>query len=291
MKGSRVWLWLVGFAVLVAGDRPAATQESSTMNLPESAVYASTPQGELSVYFYYPEGHTPDAQAPAVLFFFGGGWVGGGHDHLKRQAQHLADRGIVGITCDYRTKNAHGTTPFECVADAINAMRFVVAHAQDLGLDPKRLGAGGGSAGGHLAMSLSTVKAGELIPPAADATLDVEFRPAALVLFNPVYDNGPEGYGHERVGERYVDFSPAHNLHADMPPTLVMLGDQDNLIPVSTAEKVRDDMTALGVRSDLIVYPDQRHGFFNQEETGMYQATEQAMDDFLVSLDWLEPLP
>ncbi|MEM8496004.1 MAG: alpha/beta hydrolase, partial [Planctomycetota bacterium] len=62
-------------------------------------------------------------------------------------------------------------------------------------------------------------------------------------------------------------------------------------IPVSTAEKVRDDMTALGVRSDLIVYPDQRHGFFNQEETGMYQATEQAMDDFMVSLGWLEPLP
>lgn len=259
------------------------------MPLPESVVYSSTPQGDLSLYFYYPADHTPEAQTPAVLFFFGGGWNQGNANHFKRQATHLAEHGIVGITCDYRVKNQHGTTPFECVADAINAMRYVVAHAQELGLDPERLGAGGGSAGGHLAMALSTITAEDLIPPAADDSLNVSFRPDALVLFNPVYDNGPEGFGHGRIGDRYVDFSPAHNLHADLPPTLVMLGDQDKLIPVATAERVRDEMTALGVRSDLIVYPGKPHGFFNNADTGMFQATVQAMDDFLVSLGWLAP--
>lgn len=261
------------------------------MNLPDSVVYSSTPQGKLSLYFYFPEGHAPDAESPAVLFFFGGGWLGGDANHLQRQAEHLAARGIVGITCDYRTKNGHGTTPFECVNDAIKAMRYVRAHANELGLDPERLGAAGGSAGGHLAMACSTVTAEWLIPPATNESLDVGFRPDALVLFNPVFDNGPDGYGFGRVGEKYVDFSPAHNLNADMPPTLIMLGDRDGLIPVATAERVRDDMTALGVRSELIIYPGQAHGFFNHADTGMFQATVQAMDDFLVSLGWLEPLP
>lgn len=282
--------WFVLLAALAITPVAVSAQKPMAMDLPGSAIYATTPEGELSVYFHYPEGHAVDADSPAVLFFFGGGWLGGTPDHLKRQATHLAERGIVGITADYRTNKKHGTTPFECVADAIQAMRYVRAHADTLGIDPERLGAAGGSAGGHLAMALSTVTADDLIPPPADDAPDVSFRPDALVLFNPVYDNSPEGYGHGRIGERYVDFSPAHNLHANMPPTLVMLGDQDKLIPVATAEKVRDEMTALGVRSELILYPGQPHGFFNNANSGMYQATVQAMDDFLVSLGWLAPL-
>lgn len=117
-------------------------------------------------------------------------------------------------------------------------------------------------------------------------------RPDALVLFNPVYDNGPDGgYAHGRVAGRWAEFSPAHNLHAGMPPTLVLLGDRDRLIPVATAERVRDEMTGLGVRSELIVYPGQEHGFFNRGRDGgvMYEKTEAAMDGFLVSLGWLAP--
>ena len=45
--------------------------------------------------------------------------------------------------------------------------------------------------------------------------------PQALVLFNPVYDNGPKGYGHERVGEYWQDFSPMHNIRKGMPPAIV----------------------------------------------------------------------
>ncbi|MEM6458774.1 MAG: alpha/beta hydrolase fold domain-containing protein, partial [Planctomycetota bacterium] len=181
------------------------------MSQPESLVYKTTPQGDLRLYFYGPDGQRTDGRTPAVLFFFGGGWNQGNPDQFRRQAQHLADRGIVGVTADYRTRNRHGTTPFDALADAITAMRTLRANAETLGLDPDRLGAAGGSAGGHLAAALATVTADDLIPD-DDGLADSPFRPAALVLFNPVYDNGPDGYAHDRIGERYVDFSPAHNL-------------------------------------------------------------------------------
>ncbi|MEM6553295.1 MAG: alpha/beta hydrolase fold domain-containing protein [Planctomycetota bacterium] len=273
---------------------PLATAQAQPVNqpqLPETALYSKTPQADLNLYFYYPQGHSPDANAPAVLFFFGGGWFNGTPNHFRSQAQHLAARGIVAVTADYRTKRRHGTTPFDCLADAITAMRYLRQHADALGLDPNRIGAGGGSAGGHLAIALSTTTAPDLIPNQPEALANTPFHPDALLLFNPVYDNGPTGYAHNRIGDRYTDFSPAHNLHAGMPPTLVLLGDQDDLIPVATAEKVRDTMTKLGVRSDLIVYPNQKHGFFNRRENDntMYQATLQAMDTFLVSLGWLKP--
>lgn len=139
-------------------------------------------------------------------------------------------------------------------------------------------------------MALATVTAADLDED-PEPQRAVSFRPDALVLFNPVYDNGPEGYGKDRLGDRWRDVSPAHNLSAGMPATLVMLGDRDRLVPVSTAERVRREMVGLGVRSELIVYPGEGHGFFNRQpgSDAMYRATLGAADDFLVSLGWLAP--
>lgn len=251
-------------------------------------LYKETPQAELTLHVFSPADQAV-APRPAMVFFHGGGWNQGHPSQFFRQATHLAERGMVGVSVQYRLKNEHGTTPLECVQDAVSAMRWVYAHAEELGIDPQRIGAGGGSAGGHLAAVTTTLANPDLEDPADDAAVD--FRPAALVLFNPVFDNGPDGYAMKRLGDHWKDVSPIHNLHKGMPPTLVLLGDQDKLIPVSTAEAFRDQMRELGVRSELVVYPGQPHGFFNKVETGMFQATVQAMDDFLVSLGWLEPLP
>jgi acetyl esterase len=121
-----------------------------------------------------------------------------------------------------------------------------------------------------------------------DAT--VSSRPNALVLFNPVYDNGPNGYGHDRVKEHWRDFSPMHNIDKNAPPTIVFLGTKDRLIPVATAEKYRDLMKAAGVRCDLHLYADQIHGFYRAGVNDRYyEETLRAADDFLVSLGYLEP--
>lgn len=255
-------------------------------------VYRETAEGPLTVHIRRPpaDAAAPDAGWPAVVFFFGGGWISGGPEHFARQAEALARRGMVTICADYRTRDRHETTPLESVADAVAAMRWTREMAGELGIDPARIAAGGGSAGGHLAMAAATAvgAAFDDAPPAARGT---SFRPDALILINPVFDNSEAGYGFDRVREQWKRFSPAHNLHAGMPPTLTLLGDRDHLVPVETAKRVQRDMQALGVRSELIVYPGQPHGFANRPSGpgSLFDQTLADADAFLVSLGWLTP--
>lgn len=242
--------------------------------------YKQVGESNLTLHIFNPPGHKRSDSIPAIVFFFGGGWKGGAPTHFYKQSEHLASRGMVAICADYRTEKNAGTTPAECVKDGKSAMRWVRSHAKELGIDPDNLLAGGGSAGGHVAAAVATLKGfneeGE--------DMSVSCKPAALVLFNPVFDNGPKGYGYERVSEYWKEFSPLHNLGPGVPPTLVQLGTKDRLIPVATAEAYKAKMDELGVRCDLILYDDQEHGFFNKVK---YEETLQAADDFLVSLDYL----
>ena len=66
--------------------------------------------------------------------------------------------------------------------------------------------------------------------------------PNALVLLNPVVDNGPEGYGYERVKGIFPAISPLHNLKPGLPPTIFLVGDKDKYVPRASAEKYRDTM-------------------------------------------------
>lgn len=241
---------------------------------------------ELNLHIFAPLDHEPERdKKPALVFFFGGGWVGGTPKQFYPQCQHLANQGMVAISAEYRVKSRQGASPFDCVEDGKSALRWVRANADKLGVDPNRIGAGGGSAGGHVAAAVATVSGLD----ASGDDLSVSCRPNALVLFNPVYDNGPGGFGYGKVKDRYREISPMHNLSQAMPPTIVFLGDQDDLIPVSTAENFRDQMVKLGVRSELFIYPGQKHGFFNQGKPGDgYGKTVAEMDRFLFSLGWLD---
>ena len=244
--------------------------------------YKETPQGELRLHIFNPQGHKKKDKRPAIVFFFGGGWNGGTPSQFYPQAKHLAERGMVAICAEYRTKKAHGTDPRVCVMDAKSAMRLVRKKAGKLGIDPKRIAAGGGSAGGHLAAATATLAAFN----EPDDDTSVSCIPQALVLFNPVFDNSEKGYGYDRVKEYWQDFSPMHNLKKGTPPTIVFLGTKDNLIPVATAKEYTKLMKANGDRCDLHLYKDQTHGFFNKAK---YKETLNEMDKFLVSLGWLKP--
>jgi len=251
----------------------------------EKRVYKKVGEVELKLHVFNPEGHKPVDQKPAIVFFFGGGWNSGTPSQFYDQCDYLAKRGMVAISAEYRVKSRNKTTPMECVKDGVSAVRWVRAHAGELGIDPKRIAAGGGSAGGHVAAAVATTKG--IVEEGEDES--VSARPDALVLFNPVYDNGPEGYGHSRVKKYWEKISPMHNLDKTTPPTIVFLGTKDRLIPVKTAEKYRDLMADAGVRSELFLYQGQAHGFFNKSKSEeSYEKTVKEMDKFLTSLGFLE---
>jgi acetyl esterase/lipase len=218
-----------------------------------------------------------------MVLFHGGGWVGGTPALLRPQADYLASRGLVCALVEYRLlKNLPGSPPTDCIQDAKSAMRWVRSHAAELGINPQRIGAAGGSAGGHLAAFTGLVDG--LDDPADD--LKISPRPDALILFNPVFNNGPGQYGYERVGERFKEFSPAHNLSPHAPPTIVFLGTEDRLIPVKTVADFKAGMDKVGVRCETRFYEGKGHGFFNLEPCRSQTLAEA--DKFLVSLGWLK---
>ena len=254
--------------------------------VPESHAYKRVGDRELKLFVEKPSGWQVTDQRPAMVFFFGGGWVSGNAEQFRKQSEYLASRGMVGVRVHYRTipKGDEGP-PTVCVQDAKSAMRWVRAHAQELGIDPKRIGAGGGSAGGHLAAFTGMVAG--LDDPGDD--LKVSPKPAALVLFNPVFNNGSGQWGHKRVGDRYKEFSPAHNISRDAPPTIIFLGRKDPLISVRTTQEFQATMTKCGVRCEALFYDDQVHGFFNREP--WRTRTLIKVDKFLASLGWLQGNP
>ena len=80
-----------------------------------------------------------------------------------------------------------------------------------------------------------------------------------------------------------------HNLSEKTPPTIVLLGSKDKYLPVESAEKYKILMEEKGVRSDLHIYEGQKHGFFNFSHKAYYEKTIAKVDEFLVSLGYLEP--
>ena len=284
---------LFAFLTLAAG--PALLAQGTPAPAPKLAgvtahVYKQTPTRPLLLYSLKPPA-TFAGPRPAIVFFFGGGWVAGNPAQFKPQSEYLASRGIVGIRVEYRLipKGDRGA-PVVCVQDAKSAMRYVRSHAKELGVDPHRIAAAGGSAGGHLAAATA------LLPGLDDPSDDrsISPRPDALILFNPVFNNGPGQWGHQRVGDRFKEFSPAHNVTDKAPPAIVFLGDSDKLIPVQVVKDFQADMKKAGVRCDVHIYPGAGHGFFNKKPNNdpkWFKDTLTEADRFLTSLGWLKGEP
>jgi len=238
----------------------------------------------LNLHIFYPKNHSKDNKTPAIVFFHGGNWQGGAPSQFYRQSAYLASRGMVAISAEYRVQKIHGTTPAESVKDAKSAMRFVRSHAQEFGIDPNMLAAGGGSAGGHIAAGAGTLKG--FNEDSDDLSINV--RPDALVMFNPVYDNSPEGYANSRVKDYWRQISPYHNLDENTPPSVVFFGTADKLISVEIAQQYKATMEKYGVRSDLFLYEGQTHAFFNKAK---FNETVYEADKFLTSLGYLKGVP
>ncbi|MBD0425951.1 DUF4861 family protein [Aquisalinus flavus] len=278
---------LVGLAPLMA----VAAEGSDAIIVDAEQVKGSSPQPDLvlsytgtqgrdhDIYVFRPAQAASDTQYPAVVMYHGGGWKRGTPDQFYRHARVWNDLGLVVLLPVYGLEDTHGATPKQSVEDAFLAWQAIGEQAQALGINPDAIGAGGGSAGGHLAAALATLE-----PP---ASVTGHRPPAALVLFNPVIDNSPGGYGADRIGADWERFSPFHNIGQEHPPVLFMLGDSDELIPVDTAEAYCDRVRAQGSDCVLKVYPDAVHGWFNREG---FIETLQESTRFLVDAFSLKPV-
>lgn len=227
----------------------------------------------------------PKVKKPAIVFFFGGGWNAGSPDQFENQARHFAKRGMISITADYRVKSRHGVKVVECVKDAKAVIAWVRENAQRLGIDPDKIAASGGSAGGHLAASTGTISG-----------IGSDERPNAMILFNPACTLAPiagwqppgakAGLIAERFGVEVQVISPAHHIGPHTPPTLILHGKKDTTVPYASVVAFESVMKKAERPCKLVGYDGAGHGFFNRGED--YSKTLAEADSFLVDLGWIK---
>ncbi|TWU50600.1 Acetylxylan esterase precursor [Rubripirellula tenax] len=246
---------------------------------------------ELKLHVFEPEGHQASDKTPAIVFFFGGGWSSGTPRQFFQQARTLADEGMVAFSAEYRVKKRNKTTPFESVKDAKSAVRWIRIHAAELGIDPQRIAASGGSAGGHVAACTGLIEGEE----EEGEDLTVSSVPNAMLLFNAVLDTTDKGFGRSRIGaDRDTDISPCHHVRPGIVPTLVLHGTKDRTVPFENAERFTRLMKAAGNQCQLEAFENQEHGFFNStffrpkiKDTSVYEQGMQKCCAFLTTLGYL----
>lgn len=286
-------LYITGFGgvyrqrMKVAGRSPQpGPQTSNASNRPSTAipetvhahldvVYATYGDRKLLADLFVP--HDDKAAHPAILVVHGGGWLKGDKTKFRALAIALAQRGYTTAAIEYRLG---GEAPFPAaIQDCHAAVRFLRAHAEDYRVDSKRIGAVGGSAGGHLVGLLAaTPHVAELHGNGgwADRTSALQ---AAIVMAGPLEmttgsvaersRQQPEKSNSNRWLRGTIDELPELYKLADAyqhisdktPPMLFMVGEKDN---PSRNEPAREKLRSLGVWTDLKVYKDGHHGCWNQ---------------------------
>jgi acetyl esterase/lipase len=229
----------------------------------------------------------PDrANGAAILYMVSGGWVSRWiqPESAIRGFRPLLDRGFTVMAV------RHGSSPLykvpDAEADVRLALRYVRLHADDLEVDSDRLGVYGGSAGGHLSLMLGLVSDDGLQDD--DPILRTPSRVAAVVAYFPPVDLrswvGPS--------ERFpaLDFqpdlaegiSPVLYATADDPPTLLIHGDADRLVPISHSERMYAELQRAGIESEFVTIPGGDHGFTRPEDRARAQELMVAWFDRLL---------
>lgn len=262
---------------------PTAEMEWSEPD--EQVVYANTPHGDMSLHIFKPEGWCATDTRSAVVAFHGGGWNSGNPRAFYWQAQYWNSKGMVVICPQYRIKNANGTTPLESTRDAMQAMQYVRAHAAELGIDPNRIAAAGGSAGGHLAAATATVTGFESDVPELNG---VSPQPNALLLFNPVVDTTKKGFGSRQVQPDATVISPIDQMQGEQPPTIIFNGDRDTTTSAERSIAFAEKMHALGNDCEVVLYPGEHHSFFHKgKHTSNFADTVSRTGVFLKKIGFI----
>jgi len=248
-------------------------------------------EGEtLTAHLYLPHDHLEPV--PAVVFVHGGLWNWGGMTDNIDFAARLAEQGIAAVVIGYRGNAGHGFP--ESVEDIRDAVRWVRAHADEWNVDGGRIGLFGSSSGAHLAGLVAFAGPGEGLgddPPGKDS------RVQACFLLYGVYDldamlssvladvlEDMVGADPESGRAAYAQWSPLSYIDGSEPPTAVMHGDRDRLVPFEQAERLVDALTRAGVPATLLRVEGAGHGFARLQRRSRPAVAEAIVDFFREAL-------
>jgi acetyl esterase/lipase len=234
------------------------------------------------------------ATGTSVVVFPGGSYAGLSFDYEgTQQARYFIDHGVAAFVVKYRIPDDKTMVDKSMgpLQDAQQAMRFARRHAAEWDLDPKRIGAVGFSAGGHLAATLAT----HFDRAYVDNPDHADLRPDFLVLVYPVIsmdakithmDSRKGLLGNEPSKAQVEFFSNELHVTRDTPPTLLLHAADDGLVDVDNSVVFFEALRHAGVPVEARLFQKGQHGFFLMPR----DRWQGAIMDWLVTNGWLSPL-
>jgi acetyl esterase/lipase len=237
----------------------------------------------------------PDSEGPypAVVCIHGGGFRAGTRDTYDGLIQKLAKNGYVAVTVTYRLAPKYQFPA--AVYDVKAAVRWLRANAAKYHIDPDRIGAFGGSAGGHLAQFLG-VTADQKQFEGDGGNADQSSRVACVVNFYGPSDftksyrksvDAAEvlplflGDNVEHARLRHIEASPLYWVTPNAAPTLCVHGTKDNYVAFEQAEWIVERLKAAGVEAELLAMEGSMHGFKGEAATKANEAMLEFLDGHL----------
>jgi acetyl esterase/lipase len=244
----------------------------------DDLVYGAWQDQPLHVVVYKPRSATPGRSAPILLYIHGGGFTMGDRFESGSNLRWFTDRGWLALSIDYTLSSVDRHLSDITTSQVACAMVWTAANAARFGGDPTRISLLGTSAGGNLAINagylansgrlesscggavprVSAVSA--LYPPVDLAAAWVSQVPGISDMarqFNTYYVGGSP----ERFPDRYRFVASATHISAAAPPTLVILGDNDHLVPPDATDRFAQQARNAGVDVESIRFPYGDHGF------------------------------
>lgn len=250
----------------------ALVEEAERVSLEEGVVYGSGGGRELRCDIYRPPAGARQTGA-AVLLVHGGSWRGGDRTQLRRYGWRLGRAGYVGVAIEYRLIPETWFPGF--LHDVKAAIRWTRSHSGDLGIDPERIGIHGNSAGGHLALlAAGTPNVGDLEGDGGNAGVGTEVAACSSVYGPSVFHLGAPQRG-SRPADRVIKnpdslqtarAGPVSWVTPAFPPSCLIHGTADELVPVAATELMYEALRAAEVPAELHLYPGQPHGFDAQPD-------------------------
>ena len=238
-----------------------------------------------------------------MLYTHGGGWGGGDKFKILRPAflqtlRNLLDQGVACASIEYRLTRPEISNAIDAVADCKDAANYLVSHAEELGLDPERIGVWGGSAGGHLALMTGLAPPELFTSEEPLSSPPLQFR--CIVSYFPATTfMKPElmkGSNFERpsrmvplIGglakdhpERGALLSPTEHLRSDSPPSLLIHGDQDTVLPLALSRHFIDVARSRDATARLLVMENGEHGLSGEALSPSLQEVHKEATAFIL---------
>lgn len=220
----------------------------------------------IPTYQFYSAG--PGANKPCVIVCPGGGYgiLASSHEGSDI-AKKFNEKGIHALVLFYRLPDAKRQIDKRIapLQDAQQAIRVTRQHAAEWGIDPKKIGIMGFSAGGHLAASVATHFNKDYTGMNDGANL----RPDFQILLYPVISFRSFGHqgsaknliGPEMTAEDLHLFSNEEQVTSQTPPAFLVHAADDKAVPVKNSLLYVEKLSDLNISSDLHVYAKGGHGF------------------------------